>query len=411
MTKSLLLRRGTSIEHALFTGLKSEITFDTEKNTAVVHDGETLGGFPMAREDLSNISDARLQERGIAKSDLSNVSLEDIDARGIARSDLANISDELLNNRGIAKTDLSNMDERAYAAVGKKGIIEIANTDDVLLATDNTKAITPQGLGTYMLLNGSGGGSPMGYMFGFTVNKTGDKSIAVGAGQAKSSDNSVDIILSSPIAKRLDLEWGEGENAGAGTASELLPNTMYHIFVIADENGQGDVGIDTNRTAYNLMQRLLPYEYTKYRKIAAFWTDGDANIVEHSIAGCGTFKSNWFESTAGMTTTVEHNLNVLETDQRVRFLIQLQTDANHWRAGDIIELCYNDHSDNIPSANHKDFGAVLKLERNSCSINFGATADLFFQMADGSQPMYSIGKYGDFVKYMMIIEYPEKYDS
>jgi hypothetical protein len=43
-------RRGTTAEHAAFTGALGELTVDTTKKTVVVHDGSTAGGFPLARE-------------------------------------------------------------------------------------------------------------------------------------------------------------------------------------------------------------------------------------------------------------------------------------------------------------------------------------------------------------------------
>jgi hypothetical protein len=41
-------RRGTTAQHSTFTGLLGEITIDTDKHVAVVHDGLTAGGFPLA---------------------------------------------------------------------------------------------------------------------------------------------------------------------------------------------------------------------------------------------------------------------------------------------------------------------------------------------------------------------------
>ena len=43
-------RRGTTTQHATFTGLAGELTVDTTKNTAVIHDGSTAGGFPLAKQ-------------------------------------------------------------------------------------------------------------------------------------------------------------------------------------------------------------------------------------------------------------------------------------------------------------------------------------------------------------------------
>ena len=40
--------RGTTAQHAKYTGLPGELTVDTDKNVVVVHDGVTAGGHPMA---------------------------------------------------------------------------------------------------------------------------------------------------------------------------------------------------------------------------------------------------------------------------------------------------------------------------------------------------------------------------
>lgn len=52
-TIAVQYRGGTTLEHAAFTGLLRELTVDTTKNTIVVHDGTTLGGFPLQRELIS----------------------------------------------------------------------------------------------------------------------------------------------------------------------------------------------------------------------------------------------------------------------------------------------------------------------------------------------------------------------
>jgi hypothetical protein len=55
MAKIVKRRRGTTAEHAVFVGAIGEITIDLDKDTVVVHDNDLLGGFPLAREDLSNV--------------------------------------------------------------------------------------------------------------------------------------------------------------------------------------------------------------------------------------------------------------------------------------------------------------------------------------------------------------------
>ena len=54
MAKVIQRRRGSTTEHNTFTGALAEITIDTTKDTVVVHDGSTVGGVPLSREDLSN---------------------------------------------------------------------------------------------------------------------------------------------------------------------------------------------------------------------------------------------------------------------------------------------------------------------------------------------------------------------
>jgi hypothetical protein len=49
MSKQLQLRGGTTAEHSTFTGAVREVTVDTDKNSLVVHDGSTAGGYPIAK--------------------------------------------------------------------------------------------------------------------------------------------------------------------------------------------------------------------------------------------------------------------------------------------------------------------------------------------------------------------------
>ena len=56
MAKRVQRRRGTTVEHTTFTGYDGETTVDTTKDTVVVHDGTLAGGYPLAREDLSNVN-------------------------------------------------------------------------------------------------------------------------------------------------------------------------------------------------------------------------------------------------------------------------------------------------------------------------------------------------------------------
>lgn len=47
MPTAVQFRRGTTLEHNTFTGAVGELSVDTDKNTVVVHDGTTAGGYPL----------------------------------------------------------------------------------------------------------------------------------------------------------------------------------------------------------------------------------------------------------------------------------------------------------------------------------------------------------------------------
>ena len=56
MATQVQRRKGTTVQHSTFTGASAELTVDSTKNTVVVHDGATAGGFPLAKESGSALS-------------------------------------------------------------------------------------------------------------------------------------------------------------------------------------------------------------------------------------------------------------------------------------------------------------------------------------------------------------------
>ena len=55
MASRIKFRRGSTTEHASFTGAEGEITVNTTKDTIVLHDGVQAGGYEMLRSDLNNL--------------------------------------------------------------------------------------------------------------------------------------------------------------------------------------------------------------------------------------------------------------------------------------------------------------------------------------------------------------------
>jgi hypothetical protein len=104
MTTSVQRRRGTTLQHSSFTGLEGEITIDTTKDTAVIHDGSTVGGFPLAKENLANVNPTSLTAltgAGSASDDLFLV-------YDTSTSTLKKMTREELNN-ALEQDALSNI--------------------------------------------------------------------------------------------------------------------------------------------------------------------------------------------------------------------------------------------------------------------------------------------------------------
>jgi hypothetical protein len=60
MSKRVQHRRGTTAQHASFTGAVGELTVDTDKKCVVVHDGATVGGIAQRSLLLGVAADAAL---------------------------------------------------------------------------------------------------------------------------------------------------------------------------------------------------------------------------------------------------------------------------------------------------------------------------------------------------------------
>jgi len=74
MASRIKFRRGSTTEHATFTGAEGEITVNTTKDTLVVHDGATAGGFEMMRADLDNLGSTAIPAANITDIDCGTYS-------------------------------------------------------------------------------------------------------------------------------------------------------------------------------------------------------------------------------------------------------------------------------------------------------------------------------------------------
>ena len=141
MAKLLKLRRGTTSQHSSFTGAEGEVTIDTTKDTAVVHDGSTAAGRPLAREDLNNVSSSTIAGRlsndslatskiaaGALPTDVTVASANIVDA-SIATGDIANsaINSDKLANNAVTLAKMQNIGSPSFLGRNSSGTGQVQN--------------------------------------------------------------------------------------------------------------------------------------------------------------------------------------------------------------------------------------------------------------------------------------------
>jgi len=130
MAKRLQHRGGTTSQHSSFTGAVREVTVDTDKDTLVVHDGSTAGGFPLLRTSGAEPLTITVADN----SDVLSLVSTDADANAGPILSMRRESGSPADNDLIGQLDFIGKDSvganTQYAAI--KGIIKDAthNTED-----------------------------------------------------------------------------------------------------------------------------------------------------------------------------------------------------------------------------------------------------------------------------------------
>lgn len=104
--------------------------------------------------------------------------------------------------------------------------------------------------------------------------------LAVSPGTARSSDNTIDIVLPGSTYKNILLPWATGPNAGGLDTGAIGEYSHYHIFVIRNET----IGYTDILFSASPINPVMPAGYTKRRRIGAFATGFAGRIM----------KARWF---------------------------------------------------------------------------------------------------------------------
>ena len=249
MAKLLKLRRGTTTQHGSFTGAEGEVTIDTTKDTAVVHDGAQAGGRPLAREDMSNVSSAsiagRLSNDSIATDKIASGALPtdvtivsaNITNGSIVNADIASnaaIEGTKLENSGVTAGSYGSSSAIPIVTVDAQGLVTAASTTAIdsttiangtsNVAVANNGNITATRSGTARLVVDDAGADVTG-----NITATGDIR-ATGNGSTISVGDNNDLFIShtNNVLKNYNGSAWLGITSNSGIAS-LVDDTTPQL--------------------------------------------------------------------------------------------------------------------------------------------------------------------------------------
>lgn len=130
------------------------------------------------------------------------------------------------------------------------------------------------------------------YIYGFQMAKSGNKTLTLFGGEARSSANTNDIVIGDDFKTvALTLSGTFVGPNGMGRAVMAL-NTSYYVFIIGDSTGNhAPAGlIDTFQYAPQ-----LPVGYDIFRRIGFIRTDGSANILSFYQNGTGVERTYFYD--------------------------------------------------------------------------------------------------------------------
>ena len=285
MATAIQRRRGTTSQHSSFTGLAGEITIDTDKNTIVVHDGSTAGGYPLAKyTDVSALGGADITDvvagsglTGGATSGSATISL-----------DYSNIAGSLIPSANVTYDlgSLANQWRDIYVGPGSlyvngtKVLEDSSGTIQFTADTNQNISILTTGSGDLELT--SGGTIQLKSDIAITASKTISSTGGVKLASNINMDSNNINNLDNPVANQ-DAATKAYVDATAQTAEEVqdivgamfTSNTESGITVAYDDT---DGTVDFTVATLNQNTTGSAAQFTTARNISGVAFDGTQNI-------------------------------------------------------------------------------------------------------------------------------------
>ena len=306
MAKLLKLRRGTTSQHGSFTGAEGEVTVDTDKETLVVHNGSQAGGYPLLRQDMSNLPGGTIDNADVSNSAAiagtkisPNFGSQDITTTG----DL-NCSDITLTDAHPVITFTDNDNNPDFIIKGNSGNIEI---EDV---TNNRPSLTVYGSDNHIDIHGNldvgagidvtGNMTVTGTVDGRDVATDGSKLDGIASGATNNGSGS--------LSSYLPLSGGTLTGALSGTKATFSDNGSSDpiVTIATDDDSPWAFAIRNDSYWNNANNGLKIYQ------------DNSGNI-DHRITGNGAFINYYIKTQNGGTTNTAIHVN---TDRSVNLRYQ-----------------------------------------------------------------------------------------
>jgi hypothetical protein len=265
MPTQLQLRRGTTVQHNTFTGVVGEVTINTSKKTAVVHDGSTAGGLELLRADMSNI---------FASATPTITSLNtsgNVDVGG----NLTVTGTTTFNGGTITMGD--------------------ADTDNVVFGADVNSNILPNTDNTYAIGSSSKKWSDVrSVLLTTTSDATIGGDVAINGGDLTTSQTTFNLL--NTTATTLNVGGAATSlNLGAATGTTTVGNNLTVT---------GDLTVNGNTTTLNTETLEVEDKNIIIAKVATP-TDTTADGAGITIKGATDKTFNWVDATDAFTSS-EH---------------------------------------------------------------------------------------------------------
>ena len=282
MAKLLKLRRGTTTQHGSFTGAEGEVTIDTTKDTAVVHDGAQAGGRPLAREDMSNVPagtilGTQLENSGVtagAYGSSSAIPIVTVDAQGLVTA---------ASTTAIDSTTIAN--GSSSVSVANNGAITSNSNHDFSAGIDVTGNITVTGTvdGINIAVRDT--------LFGHLTTNNGVLKNGVSATTQSAGDNSTKVATTA---------YTDTAVANLVDSSPGALNTLNELAAAINDDASFSTTVNNNIAT---KMPLSGGEFTGNVTCENIVPDSDSsrNLGSNSVRFANVYADNFYGSGANLT--------------------------------------------------------------------------------------------------------------